>query len=140
MPYVPVPKDLTKVKTKVAFNLTKRQLLCFGVAAIIGVPTYLLCRGIVGNTFAVMIMIFVMLPFFFVAMFERDGQPAEKILANIIRHRQRPQHRPYKTENLYRLMSDRGKSKQEGENIAQKQNAGKAGKASAKQHQAGEGR
>ena len=26
MAYVPVPKDLTKVKTKVAFNLTKRQL------------------------------------------------------------------------------------------------------------------
>lgn len=30
MAYVPVPKDLTKVKTKVAFNLTKRQLICFG--------------------------------------------------------------------------------------------------------------
>ena len=30
MAYVPVPKDLTKVKTKVAFNLTKRQLVCFG--------------------------------------------------------------------------------------------------------------
>ena len=25
MPYVPVPKDLTKVKTKVAAGLTKRQ-------------------------------------------------------------------------------------------------------------------
>ena len=30
MAYVPVPKDLTKVKTKVMFNLTKRQLVCFG--------------------------------------------------------------------------------------------------------------
>ncbi|MCE0642438.1 PrgI family protein, partial [Clostridioides difficile] len=29
MAYVPVPKDLSKVKTKVAFNLTKRQILCF---------------------------------------------------------------------------------------------------------------
>ncbi len=27
MAYVPVPKDLTKVKTKVALNLTKRQLI-----------------------------------------------------------------------------------------------------------------
>ena len=26
MAFVPVPKDLTKVKTKVALNLTKRQL------------------------------------------------------------------------------------------------------------------
>ena len=30
MAYVNVPKDLTKVKTKVLFNLTKRQLICFG--------------------------------------------------------------------------------------------------------------
>ena len=38
MAYVPVPKDLTKVKTKVAFNLTKRQLVCFGGGALLGVP------------------------------------------------------------------------------------------------------
>ena len=33
MAYVPVPKDLTKVKTKVMFNLTKRQLVCFSGGA-----------------------------------------------------------------------------------------------------------
>lgn len=32
MAYVPIPKDLNKVKTKVAFNLTKRQLIGFSVA------------------------------------------------------------------------------------------------------------
>lgn len=26
MPYVNVPNDLSKIKTKIAFNLTKRQL------------------------------------------------------------------------------------------------------------------
>ena len=36
MAYVNVPKDLTKVKTKVLFNLTKRQLICFGSGALIG--------------------------------------------------------------------------------------------------------
>ena len=35
MAYVNVPKDLTKVKTKVLFNLTKRQLICFGSGALI---------------------------------------------------------------------------------------------------------
>ena len=30
-----VPKDLNKIKSKVLFNLTKRQLICFGVAALI---------------------------------------------------------------------------------------------------------
>lgn len=32
MAYVPIPKDLDKIKTKVAFNLTKRQLIGFSVA------------------------------------------------------------------------------------------------------------
>ena len=34
MAYVPVPKDLTQVKTKVALNLTKRQLIFFSMAAV----------------------------------------------------------------------------------------------------------
>lgn len=37
MAYVPVPKDLTQVKTKVALNLTKRQLIFFSMAAVVGV-------------------------------------------------------------------------------------------------------
>ena len=53
MPYVPVPKDLNTVKTKVAFNLTKRQLICFSLAAAVGVPIYFLTRGILGTTGAV---------------------------------------------------------------------------------------
>ena len=40
MAYVPVPKDLTKVKTKVALNLTKRQLIFFSLAAVVGIPFY----------------------------------------------------------------------------------------------------
>ena len=38
MAYVPVPKDLTKVKTKVAFNLTKRQIICCTASLIAGLP------------------------------------------------------------------------------------------------------
>ena len=38
--YIPVPRDLTKVKSKILFNLTKRQLICFGAAALIGVPSF----------------------------------------------------------------------------------------------------
>ena len=40
MAYVPVPKDLTKVKTKVIFNLTKRQIICFSAALVIGLPIF----------------------------------------------------------------------------------------------------
>ena len=102
MPYVPVPKDLTTVKTKVAFNLTKRQLICFAGAAAVGIPTYLLTRGIFGGTGAVMALVAVALPFFFFAMYEKNGQPLEKILKNFyITRFKKPKVRPYRTDNLY---------------------------------------
>ena len=84
MPYVPVPKDLTKVKTKVAAGLTKRQLICFSLAALVGLPVYFLTRGAIGNSAAVLLMIGLMMPFFFFAMYEKDGQPAEKLLRNLL--------------------------------------------------------
>ena len=71
MPYVNVPNDLSKIKTKIAFNLTKRQLICFGIGAAIGVPTYLLTRGAIGNTGALFVMLGIMLPAFLMAMYEK---------------------------------------------------------------------
>ena len=38
MPYVNVPNDLSKIKTKMAFNLTKRKQVCFGRALAMGIP------------------------------------------------------------------------------------------------------
>ena len=84
---VPVPKDLSGIKTKVALNLTKRQIICFSGAAITGVPLYFLTKGVLGTQAAALIMVGVMLPFFFLAMYERDGFPAEKILYFMIRQK-----------------------------------------------------
>ena len=108
MAYVPVPKDLSKIKTKLAFNLTKRQLICFSAAASMGLPTYLLTRGALGNSAAMLLMIGLMLPYFFFAMYEKDGLPLEKVLKNIIRTCfLYPRVRPYKTENFYALLSEK---------------------------------
>ena len=102
MPYVNVPNDLSKIKTKIAFNLTKRQLICFGAGAAIGVPTYLLTRQAIGNTGALFAMLAIMLPAFLLAMYEKDGLPFEKVIRNIIRVKfTRPGIRPYRTENIY---------------------------------------
>ncbi|WP_300417550.1 PrgI family protein [uncultured Oscillibacter sp.] len=106
MAYVNVPNDLSKIKTKLAFNLTKRQLICFGGAAAVGIPLYLLTRGAIGNTVALFLMLAVMLPAFLLAMYERDGLPLEKVVRNIVRARfLRPGHRPYRTENIYALFT-----------------------------------
>lgn len=105
MAYVPVPKDLTKVKTKVMFNLTKRQLVCFGGGALVGVPLFFLLKGPVGTSAASMCMTVVLLPFFLLAMYEKNGQPLEKIIGNIIRVSiTRPKQRPYKTNNFYAVL------------------------------------
>ena len=105
MPYVPVPKDLTTVKSKVAFNLTKRQLICFSLAAGVGVPIYFLTRNIVGTSGACLLLIMGALPFFFLAMYEKNGQPLEKIIRNIVQVAFiRPKQRPYQTNNFYAVL------------------------------------
>ena len=54
MAYVPVPKDLSKIKTKVAFNLTKRQIICFAAALAMGLPLFFLLKDSAGTSLAAM--------------------------------------------------------------------------------------
>ena len=105
MAYVTVPKDLSKIKTKVAFNLTKRQIVCLGAALLVGLPLFFLLKGSAGTTLAAMAMIVVMLPCFLFAMYERHGQPLEVVVKNIIQTKfTRPKERPYQTENFYAVL------------------------------------
>ena len=102
MAYVPVPKDLTKVKSKVLFNLTKRQLICFGGGALIGVPLFFLLRGSLGASSAAILMVLSMLPLFVLGLYEKNGRPLEKVLGDVIQTVfLRPKQRPYQTDNLY---------------------------------------
>lgn len=98
-----VPADLSKVKTKIAFNLTKRQLICFGLAAAIGIPCYLLTRGL-GSTVATFMTMFVVMPCFLFAVYEKNGQPMEVYLRHVWHFLKTPKKRPYQTENLYTIL------------------------------------
>ena len=105
MAYVPVPKDLTKVKSKVLFNLTKRQLICFGGGALIGVPLFFLLRGSLGASSAAILMVLSMLPLFVMGLYEKNGRPLEKVLGDVIQTVfLRPKRRPYQTDNLYAVL------------------------------------
>ena len=102
MAYVTVPKDLTHVKSKVVFGLTKRQLICFSGALVIGVPLYFLTRGVLSNSAAALLMVFAMLPGFLLAMYERHGQPLEVVIMQIIQCCFiQPKERPYQTNKSY---------------------------------------
>ncbi|MCD7902700.1 MAG: PrgI family protein [Oscillospiraceae bacterium] len=110
MAYVPVPKDLTAVKTKVLFNLTKRQLICFGSGAAVGVPLFFLSKSHMGVSAAAVCMVAAMLPFFLLAMYEKNGQPLEKIIRNILRVCfLRPKQRPYETRSFYAVLERQAK-------------------------------
>ena len=100
--YIPVPRDLTRVKTKVFFNLTKRQLICFSAAALIGLPMFFWVKSFGNVSLASLTMVLVMLPLFFLAMYEKDGQPLEIIAGHFIQSKFiRPKIRPYRTNNYY---------------------------------------
>ena len=149
MAYVNVPKDLTKVKTKVLFNLTnlklligttvvtfaiyavkvlfnltKRQLICFGSGALIGVPLFFLLKGSIGTSPAAMVMMVVMIPAMLFAMYEKNGQPLEVVIRNIYRVCfQRPKQRPYKTNNFYAVLERQNQLDREVYQIVRKEKA-----------------
>lgn len=105
MAYVSVPKDLSTIKTKVVFNLTKRQLICFSVALAVGLPVFFLTKDSTGTSSSTLMMIFTMLPLFMLAIYEKHGQPLEVILKHYIEVRfLKPKQRPYKTNNFYALL------------------------------------
>ena len=87
------------------FNLTRRQLVCFTAGALVGVPLFLWLREPAGNSMAAMCMMLVMMPFFLLAMYEKHGQPMEKIVGNILKVAViRPKQRPYQTNNFYAVL------------------------------------
>ena len=124
MACVPVPKDLTKVKSKLLFNLTKRQLICFGGGALIGVPLFFLLRGILGASSAAFLMVLSMLPLFVMGLYEKNGRPLEKVLGDVIQTLfLRPKQRPYQTDNLYAALMRQEQMEKEVQRIVRQTKA-----------------
>jgi len=100
--YVSIPKDLTAVKTKFVLGLTKRQAVCFGAAALTGLPVFFLLKGFMPVNLAALFMVVVMLPYFLFAMYEKNGIPLERYLKYVIAVKfTKPAIRTYQTNNLY---------------------------------------
>ena len=107
MAYVDIPKDLDGIKSKVALGLTKKQLIGFGVAAVIGVPFYLATRLAVGNDVGLFFMMFSMaLPLLY-AIYEPKGITMGQLVAIWLRFQFIAiGARPYKNANLYEVLTD----------------------------------
>ena len=62
-----------------------------------------------------------MLPFFLFGLYEKDGQPLEKVLRDVADTLyRRPQARPYETNNLYAAIMRQDKMEKEVRRIAQR--------------------
>ena len=79
-----VLKDPKDIKQKFIGSFTKRQFICFSMAAIAGVPFYFMTRKTLGTDAAALLMMAIMLPFFFFAIYEKEGVPAEKLLIQMV--------------------------------------------------------
>ena len=116
--FISVPRDLSRVKSKILFNLTKRQLLCFGTAAAIGLPSFFALKTVANTSVASLGMILIMLPLFLLAMYEKDGQPMEVIARHFIETKFiRPKIRPYRTDNYYEVLLRAAEAEKEVEGI-----------------------
>ena len=119
---VPTPKDLNKVKTKMAFGLTKRQLICFALAGCVGFPLYFILRRVFPTDVATMIMMLSIFPFFFFAMSQQDGKNAEQIIYEIYHQRIWSKGiRRYKSENIYHQLEEKDKIRREVEQLEAKE-------------------
>ena len=113
MAYVSIPKDLSRVKSKFLFNLTKRQVVCFGLGALTGVPAFFLAKDALGVSPSVLLMMLLLL-----AMFERHGQPLEVLIRHFIQARfVRPRIRVWQNDNFYQTIERSIRNQQEVQKI-----------------------
>ena len=118
MAYDSIPKDLSRVKSKFLFNLTKRQVVWFGLGALTGVPAFFLAKDALGVSPSVLLMMLLMLPFFLLAMFERHGQPLEVLIRHFIQARfVRPRIRVWQNDNFYKTIDRSIRNQQEVQKI-----------------------
>lgn len=116
--YISIPRDFSRIKNKVLFNLTLRQLVCFGTGALTGVPAYFLIGRTGNQSLAVLGMILIMMPLFLLAMYQKNGQPLEVVLKQLIEARWiRPRIRPYQTVNYYALLEKQVRQRKEAQTV-----------------------
>lgn len=87
--YIPVPVDIDSVKSKFLSGLTLRQIVCFGIGIGIGLAVYFAGKDLLGDSIAGILMMFFMLPAFFFAVYEQNGEGLDIIIRRISRFLQK---------------------------------------------------
>ncbi len=104
--YVKIPKDLNDIKEKFMFNLTKRQVFCFGVGLALGTPVFFLTRSTVGMSAAMFFMGIVAAPAIVCGLYKKNGIFFEQQVKFMIEFFKRPRKRYYRTTNIFRCIEN----------------------------------
>lgn len=121
--YVPIYKDLDKVKPKVLFGLTKRQLVCLGIAGGVGLPLFWNTYKTLGTDAALWVMMLVCLPILsFAAYKDKQGRPLEKVLFLRLRNKVFPSQLVYRTHNFFATLQRKISIEQEAKRLEHEKN------------------
>ena len=99
--YVQIPKDLNDIKQKFMFNLTKRQVVSFGIGFAVGVPLFFLTRNTIGLSGGIIFMGCCAAPALICGLYKRNGMYFEQVIKNMFCFFKKPNKRVYRTCNLY---------------------------------------
>lgn len=99
--YVKIPKDLNDIKEKFIMGFTKRQVICFGIGLVIGLPVFFLTRTALGMSGAIFAMGACAAPAILCGLYRKNGVFLEKQVKFIFEYFTRPRKRYYKTTNIY---------------------------------------
>ena len=102
--FVKIPKDLSLIKQKFIFGLTKRQVICFGIGAAIGFPAFYIFNSLLGLQAGCLALGIGAGPAIFCGLFKKNGMHLEvygKLMAAFLR---KPKERTYQSENTLEIL------------------------------------
>ena len=95
--FVKIPKDLSLIKQKFIFGLTKRQAMCFGIGLAMGIPAFFIIKTVTSNiTVALGIFAF---PGIACGLFTKNGMYLEEYLKLLISFMRKPRVRTYQSKS-----------------------------------------
>lgn len=100
--YVKIPKDISLIKQKFLFGLTKRQVICFGIGLAMGLPAFFIVKSLVSDlTISVLAMGIFSAPGIACGVYSKNGQHFEDRVKLMVHYFKLPRIRTYQTENVY---------------------------------------
>lgn len=105
--YAKIPKDLSEIKQKFLFGLTKRQVICFGSGFAAGLPAFFIAQSKSGDISSGLVAMFIVAsPFIVCGIYNKNGLFFEQMLKNMIAFFRSPRKRIYRSENAYTMIAD----------------------------------